>query len=84
MMGTIISTVPASLTTHAHRFHQSLRGLFTASFCPMLSTTNDQRMGELELLLTPNQLGVTAPAGREPVLTSACQHATKSIHLHGM
>lgn len=50
----------------------------------MLSTTNDQRMGELELLLTPNQLGVTAPAGREPVLTSACQHATKSIHLHGM
>lgn len=39
----------------------------------MLSITNDQHMGELELLLTPNQLSVTAPAGREPVLNSACK-----------
>lgn len=43
----------------------------------MLSITDDQRMGELELLLTPNQLDVTVPAGREFALTSACQHTTK-------
>lgn len=43
----------------------------------MLNIANDQHMGELELLLTLNQLGVTDAAGREFVLTSACQHTTK-------
>lgn len=48
----------------------------------MLSITNTQRMVELELLLTSNQLAATAPAELEAVLVSACQHPAKLIHFH--
>lgn len=37
----------------------------------MLSIINDQRMGELELLLTLNHCSVKTPAGPKFVLTSA-------------
>lgn len=47
----------------------------------MLSITNDQRMGELEQLLTSNPLSITVPAGLEFVLIIAPQCSMKTFHL---
>lgn len=91
MMGTAANhnscLLDLSLTqTHKHIPPVPLRFVYSkylvASLAPtMLTITNDQPMGDLELLSTQNQLSDTVPAGQGFVLTSVSASMLQNLSI---